>query len=655
MNKRFSITGPNKSNGHRDDDHGHHAGHHNDHHHHRSGHHKDDHDHHAGHRKAIHVVSGTKGDNILDGTDGRDLIIGKQGNDWIDGGAGNDLVFGGKGNDQIDGGAGSDKVFGGKGDDLLNYTRSENVGAHDFYDGGKGTDTLQLTLTPEEKAAAQEEIDAFLALLVGNADSHCGDGRTFHFQSLDLDVRNFEALEIVTVGGGNTPPVANPDNATTDEDHPTTIDALANDFDNDTADAISLVAAAVTGGLGTASIVGNQIEYDPGANYQYLAAGESANVVIDYTIEDTHGAQGSSSVDVVVTGVNDAPVAVADFITETATATVDASLIKVAVVGGSASTYQGAAAQLDSSIFEAHAILYTDTVSDWATVLDGFDVVVLGDSGLALDYGAATGLFSALHSFVDAGGGVVTTGLFARALNLMSTDPTHRYDAGYIDDADYITPITRDGNSYAMSPATIDILVGESGHPIAGGIDSYPVQGLAHELASGYDQNGTAHQLAVGGAGSLTAIAYDDFGDSSPGRTVYLGSMYTGGGFFRPEETRDGPVDLILEQAISWAAGDRAPAGATVSIDDLLLLANDTDIDTPHDALNIDSVAPTSTGGAALSFDPTTGKIVYTLSTDGLNQLLSGEVVHDGFNYTISDGSLSSAPASVDFTIDAIV
>jgi VCBS repeat-containing protein len=635
MNKRSWISGLERHDGHGDRDH----------------------DHDSGYWAADkpYVLLGTNFDDVLTGSDGRDFIIGKKGNDHIDGGPGNDLLFGGKGNDQLDGGAGSDKVFGGKGDDLLNYTRSENVGAHDFYDGGKGIDTLQLTLTPEEQAAAQEEIDAFLALVVGNADSHCDDDKTFHFQSLDLDVRNFEALEIVTVGGVNTAPVANPDNSTTDEDHHVTIDALANDFDNDTGDAISLVTVQVTGGLGTATIVGDQIDYDPGANYQYLAAGESANVVIDYTIEDTHGAQAFSSVDVVVTGVNDAPVAVADFITETATATVDASLIKVAVVGGSASTYQEAAAQLDSQIFDAHAILYADAVTDWASVLDGFDVVVLGDSGMStLDYGASTGLFSALHSFVDAGGGVVTTGLFAYALNLMSIDAMHRYD-GYIDDADYITPITRDGNSYAMQGTMIDVL--GDGQPFAAGIDNYSVQGGAHELANGYDQNGTAHQLAVGGVGSLTAIAYDDFGGAGSGRTVYLGSALTAGSGmpFFPDQTRDGIVDQIFEQAVSWAAGDRAPAGATVSIDDLLLLANDTDVDTPHDALNIDSVSPTSAGGAALSFDPTTGKIVYTLSTDGLNQLLSGQAVHDSFEYTLSDGSLSSAPASVDLTIDAII
>ena len=89
------------------------------------------------------------------------------------GGAGNDVLIGdggsgskkwdwhhhawwapkGQGDDYLDGGAGSDLVLAGSGDDLANYTLSENSRAHDVYDGGKGFDTLQLTLTQRRAAA----------------------------------------------------------------------------------------------------------------------------------------------------------------------------------------------------------------------------------------------------------------------------------------------------------------------------------------------------------------------------------------------------------------------------------------------------------------------------------------------------------------------
>jgi hypothetical protein len=187
------------------------------------------------------VVFGTKKDNVLTGTDGRDILFGKKGNDVLEGrggkdflfggkgndklfggddkdflfggkgndklfgGAGNDKLFGGKGNDFLDGGAGSDYLFGDKGNDTFNFNWSENVGAKDFYDGGKGRDTLQLTLTTTQldlQSVRQDIID-FEAFLAHKTNSHSDDGRLFHFESFDLTVRNIEALEIVEVGGGS--------------------------------------------------------------------------------------------------------------------------------------------------------------------------------------------------------------------------------------------------------------------------------------------------------------------------------------------------------------------------------------------------------------------------------------------------------------------
>ncbi|WP_164548672.1 VCBS domain-containing protein [Mesorhizobium sp. M7D.F.Ca.US.005.01.1.1] len=48
------------------------------------------------------------------------------------------------------------------------------------------------------------------------------------------------------------------------------------------------------------------------AAYQHLAAGATTDVVANYTVTDEHGATSSASLTITVTGVNDAPVAVAD-------------------------------------------------------------------------------------------------------------------------------------------------------------------------------------------------------------------------------------------------------------------------------------------------------------------------------------------------------
>ena len=117
----------------------------------------------------IRFIVGSSGDDDLMGTAGRDVILGRNGADVLEGGAGNDILVGddvhwswnrcywgkstGSHDDYLDGGAGSDLLLAGRGNDVANYTFSENLQSHDIYDGGKGVDTLRLTLTQAELAA----------------------------------------------------------------------------------------------------------------------------------------------------------------------------------------------------------------------------------------------------------------------------------------------------------------------------------------------------------------------------------------------------------------------------------------------------------------------------------------------------------------------
>jgi VCBS repeat-containing protein len=54
------------------------------------------------------LLDGGNGDDILNGSAGRDILIGGQGKDTLNGGAGDDLIRGGAGHDQLTGGAGHD-------------------------------------------------------------------------------------------------------------------------------------------------------------------------------------------------------------------------------------------------------------------------------------------------------------------------------------------------------------------------------------------------------------------------------------------------------------------------------------------------------------------------------------------------------------------
>ena len=78
-------------------------------------------------------------------------------------------------------------------------------------------------------------------------------------------------------------------------------------------------------GKGIASVVGNQVQFAPGTDFDHLADGASETVTLSYTMQDEHGATSMLTVTVTVTGTNDGPVAVADTAsgTENQTLTVD--------------------------------------------------------------------------------------------------------------------------------------------------------------------------------------------------------------------------------------------------------------------------------------------------------------------------------------------
>ena len=136
---------------------------------------------------------GTKGNDTLIGTSGHDALIGRQGNDLLIGNGGNDKLHGGKGKDVLDGGSGSDKLDGSHDNDLLIYRMAQNTGARDYYDGGRGTDTLRLEFTGSEwlQSGVQSDVARFLDSL-----DDCRNGGWFEFRAFNLKVTDIEKLEV---------------------------------------------------------------------------------------------------------------------------------------------------------------------------------------------------------------------------------------------------------------------------------------------------------------------------------------------------------------------------------------------------------------------------------------------------------------------------
>jgi len=84
------------------------------------------------------TLTGTNGNDSLQGMLLDDTLFGLDGNDSLVGGGGNDTLEGGAGNDTLDGGAGSNILRGGEGDDNL----SSNSAGTNLLDGGAGKDRL---------------------------------------------------------------------------------------------------------------------------------------------------------------------------------------------------------------------------------------------------------------------------------------------------------------------------------------------------------------------------------------------------------------------------------------------------------------------------------------------------------------------------------
>lgn len=127
-----------------------------------------------------------------------------------------------------------------------------------------------------------------------------------------------EAEVTVQIQGRNDAPIALPDTAAAGEDTgtATVIDVLANDDDVDSDDDGSTLrvvgASAASGASVEIAADSRQLHYTAHGAWERLGAGETAIDTISYTIADRHGAQSTATVAVTVTGVNDAPTAVAD-------------------------------------------------------------------------------------------------------------------------------------------------------------------------------------------------------------------------------------------------------------------------------------------------------------------------------------------------------
>jgi VCBS repeat-containing protein len=270
------------------------------------------------------IKIGNSGDNILTGTNGSDLLLGAGGNDTLNGGGGTDILSGGAGNDTLNGGSGSDIVSGDAGNDTLIYKAAENTHSIDLYDGGSGTDTLQLELTSAEWAngTIKGDVAAFLE------NPH--DAFAWHS---GLITHNFENLVLMVDGHVTDPnppanhaPVAADDSGevfqgggspSTAGNVITTAPGVDVDADGDSLAIVGLAAGNQSGQL--AGHVGDAVEGTFGlvtmqadGTWTYAlktdapdvdnSGSDSAHDVFSYTVADGHGGFATAHLDILIHG-----------------------------------------------------------------------------------------------------------------------------------------------------------------------------------------------------------------------------------------------------------------------------------------------------------------------------------------------------------------
>lgn len=120
----------------------------------------------------------------------------------------------------------------------------------------------------------------------------------------------------VTVAAVNDAPALDAGALAAQENGPmATLDLAALGSDQDDDDDGTTLTYTVTGqpSHGTASISGTTLSFDPGADFDGMAADETRSVTIQITATDRHGATATNDITVTVQGTNQAPAARSDF------------------------------------------------------------------------------------------------------------------------------------------------------------------------------------------------------------------------------------------------------------------------------------------------------------------------------------------------------
>jgi VCBS repeat-containing protein len=439
---------------------------------------------------------------------------------------------------------------------------------------------------------------------------------TFTYTMKDGANAQSTATVTMTITGVNDAPTAVADSGSANEDgSAVTISVLANDTDADSGDSKTLVSATTStaGATVTVDAAAGTVSYDPGALFQSLKAGQTTTDTFTYTMKDGANVQSTATVTMTITGVNDAPTAVAD----TGSANEDGSAVTVSVLANDTDPDNG----------DSKTLVSATTSTAGATV--------------TVDAAAGTVSYNPGALFQSLRAGQTTTDTFSYTMkdgaNAQSTATVTMTITG-VNDAP--TAVADTGAVGEDGPAlTLDVLAN----------DTDPDGGDSKTLVSAANSTAGATVTADVAAGTVSYNPGALFQSLGAGQTTTDTFTYTMKDGANVQSTATvtvtvtGANDAPTAVADTGAVGEDGPA---VTLTAASLLANDTDVDAGDTKTLVSVQAAGARGLVAL----VGGDVVYN-PAGRFEDLDVGQSATDTFTYTMQDRSGALSTATVTMTI----
>lgn len=443
---------------------------------------------------------------------------------------------------------------------------------------------------------------------------------TFTYTAADTSGATATATVTVTVVGVNDPPVAEDDMVGVSKDvAPVTFPAglfLANDTDIDAGDVLTIVNATDSDAGAIVDIVGGDIVYDHTGLFEDLPEGANATDMFTYTVQDLAGATATATVTVLISGVNQPPVARDDG----GQAVEDGPVVNLPIVDLLSNDF-------DPDAGDVVSLQQVNNSAAGAVVSIAGADVTYDHTGLFQELAQGAGATDTFTYTVQDTAGATATATVTMTVSGVNDPPTAGDDDG---------AATEDGGPVTLPAAEIlandsDVDIGDV-LTISNVTDS--AAGAGVEIVAGdivYDPGELFQEL---GEGETTTDTFTYTIQDIPGAMSTATVTVTVTGVNDPPLAGDDLADVLK---------DAGPLILSIA----QLLSNDMDPD-GGDVLSVVGVT-NSDAGAAVSI--VGSDVVYDFA-DLFAGLGDGESSTDTFTYTVEDASGASSTATVTVTIN---